>query len=112
MMPDNVFFRRCLRAVLCLIPLITAACDDEFTQEWVARPDTVLLFSLSRAELIGENSAYDLIDGVPLPVEAPGVTGRWDLAVIDQGDGLALIPASAFSGLDSRAAIATIGNRV
>ena len=101
--------KRLARAWPCLIPVFAAACEDQFTQEWVARPDTVELFSLSRAELIGRPSAYDFIDGVPLPVETPGVTGRWDVVLVDQGNDLALMPASAFSGLDTRAGIATLG---
>lgn len=104
--------RHFARLALLSVPLLTAACDDDITQEWVAQPDTIELFSVSRTELLGENSAYDFIDGVPLPIEAPGVSGRWDMAVVDLNDGLALIPASAFSGLDSRAGIANLGNRV
>ena len=90
-----------------MLPLVAAACDDEFTQEWVAHPDTVTLFSLSRPELIGKPSAYNIVDGLPVAVENPGVTGSWDFALIDQGNDLAIMPASGFSGLGSRAAIVT-----
>lgn len=96
-----------LRAALCCIPLAAAACDDEFKAEWVAHPDTVLLYSLSRPELIGKPSAYNIVDGITVAVENPGVTGTWDFAVIDQGNEMALMPAGGFTGLSSRAAVVT-----
>ena len=96
-----------LRAALCLFPLAAAACDDEFTAEWVAFPDTVTLHSLSRPELIGKPSAYNIVDGITVAVENPGVTGSWDFAIVDQGNDLALMPAGGFSGLSSRAAVVT-----
>jgi hypothetical protein len=43
-----------------------------------------------------------------IAVENPVAAGHWDVAVIDQSGGLALMPAGAFSGLESRAGIATI----
>ena len=100
--------------LLTLIPLLTAGCDDEFTQEWFASPDTTLLFSLSRPELLGRPSAFDFfaatsgLSGIPVVVETPTATGQWDVALTDQTGGLALVPASAFVGLNSRAGIATM----
>jgi hypothetical protein len=93
---------------LILLPFLTAACDDEFNQEWVAIPDTVLLFSLSRPNLIGQPSAFDFINGVPKAVETPGASGTWDVALTEESAGLSLVPAGAFGGLISRAGIATI----
>lgn len=100
-----------LRAWLPLLLLPLAACDDGFTQEWVAVPDTIQLYSLSRPELVGRPSAYDFVNHAPLAVEDLGATGQWDLALVDQGNELALVPASAFAGLVSRAGIATVTSR-
>ncbi|MGH7467760.1 MAG: hypothetical protein ACRENP_07190 [Longimicrobiales bacterium] len=100
---------RCtLLVLLFLLPLLTTACDDEFTQEWVDLPDTVLLYSLSRPDLIGRPSAYDFVNGVPRTVETPGASGTWDVAVTEGTAGFSLVPAGAFTGLASRAAIATV----
>ena len=99
---------RNLAVISALVPLL-AACDDDFNQSWSALPDTVLLYSVSRPELIGQPSAYDFYDGVPFVVENPTSTGRWDVVLVDQGNTLALVPASAFNELDTRAGIATIG---
>ncbi len=93
---------------LALTPLLTSACDDNLRQDWVAIPDTVLLYSLSRPDLIGRPSAFDFINGVPVEVENPSASGRWDMAVSDQGTGMAFVPAGAFAGISSRAGIATM----
>ena len=92
-----------------------AGCDDDLNQDWVAVPDTVQLYSLSRPELIGQPSAFDFfnalgagVSGIPVIVEDPGASGRWDVAVTDVSGGLALAPAGAFVGLTSRAGIATV----
>ena len=90
-----------------LTPMLTA-CDDDLNQDWTAVPDTVLLYSLSRPELLGKPSAYDFYDGVPVAVENPQASGRWDLALIDLNGELALVPASAFIGVVSRAGVATV----
>jgi hypothetical protein len=94
--------------IAALLPVL-AACDDDFVREWTARPDTVLLYSLSRPEYIGRASAFNFIIGSPVVVEQLNATGNWDLALVDQGNDLALVPASAFVGLSSRAAVAEIG---
>src|SRR5687768_5477375 len=104
---------RTIRAVMtAFFPLLLGACEDEFKQEWSAVPDTVELYSLSRPELIGRPSAFDFVPqpvhGIPVAVENPSATGRWDVAVVDQGNTLAFLPAGGFTGLNSRAAIAEI----
>jgi hypothetical protein len=96
-------------AVAALFPLLLAACEDEFRQDWTATPDTIELFSLTRPELIGRASAFDFVPpGVPIAVENPAATGNWDIAIVDNGGTLAFLPASGFTGLSSRAAIAEI----
>ncbi|MBR9990735.1 MAG: hypothetical protein KFH98_13325 [Gemmatimonadetes bacterium] len=100
-----------LKRLIPLTVLIVAACDDPFGPAmWNATPDTVLVYSASRAEYIGRASALD-ITSVPvavLPLEAPGVTGNWDIALTDGAGGLALVPASAFPGLESRSRIGVV----
>jgi hypothetical protein len=96
--------------LLLFTPLLTA-CDDDLNADWTAVPDTVLLYSLSRPELLGKPSAFDFFDGVPISVESPAASGRWDLALIDLNGELALVPASAFVGVVSRAGVATVSAR-
>lgn len=101
---------RLLRYIILIVAATQAACDDPFgPQLWSAVPDTVELYSLSRAEFVGQASAFDFVSLFSVPVEAPGVTGSWDVALVDEAGGLALVSAGAFAGFTSRAAIATIG---
>jgi hypothetical protein len=91
-----------------LLPVVTA-CGDDFERDWEQIPDTVLLYSLSRPEFIGRNSAIDFTSGSARAVEDQVSTNAWDFALAEQGGQLVLAPASAFSGLTSRAGIADIG---
>jgi hypothetical protein len=103
-----------LRRLIPLVVLVVAACDDPFGPAlWDATPDTVVLFSASRAEFIGRPSAVDItsIPVAALPIESPSITGNWDIALTDLNGGLALVPASAFAGLESRARIGVLPNR-
>lgn len=97
-----------LRRLVPLVVLMVAACDDPYgPARWNATPDTLLLYSASRAEYLGRASALDItqLPVAALPLEAPGVTGNWDIALTDADGGLALVPASAFAGLESRSRI-------
>jgi hypothetical protein len=100
---------RHLFMLTALIPL--AACSDDLADNWEVNVDSVTLYSASRPENIGRSSTLDFANWIPFPVETPGVTGRWDVTVTDANGTISLVPASAFSGLDTRAAIATLGNR-
>jgi hypothetical protein len=103
-----------LKRLIPLAVLIVAACDDPFGPAlWDATPDTLLIYSASRPEYIGRASALD-ITSVPiaaLPLESPGVTGNWDVALTEVAGGLALAPASAFPGLESRARVGVLMDR-
>jgi hypothetical protein len=105
---------RRLKRLVPLAVLMVAACDDPFGPAvWDATPDTILIYSASRAEYLGRGSAID-IASVPvsvLPLEAPAVTGNWDFTLTDVAGGLALTPASAFQGLESRARVGVLSNR-
>ena len=90
-----------------LIPLVLGACSEDplGNQDWVAVPDSVTLFSVSRTELVGLPSAFDFVNGIRIPVEQPGATGQWDVALGDEDGALVLIPAVAFPGISSRARV-------
>ena len=107
---------RRLKRLIPLAVLIVAACDDPFGPTvWDATPDTLTLFSASRPEYLGLVSAVDITQFggvVPLPIEAPGVTGNWDFALTDLDGGLALVPASAFAGLESRSRIGVLPDTI
>lgn len=104
-----------LKRLIPLAVLIVAACDDPFGPAvWDATPDTIVIFSASRPEYLGQVSAVDIANTtavVALPIEAPGLTGNWDFALTDLDGGLALVPASAFEGLESRARIGVLPDR-
>ena len=98
--------RRALLMLFVVFPLV--ACEDEFgPQDWVARPDTITLYSLSRAEYLNRGSAIDFRNGTPRPVEASLIQGEWDAVLIEQNNQLYLAPAGWFQGVESRAAIGT-----
>ena len=104
-----------LKRLVPLAVLIVAACDDPYGPAlWNADPDTLLVFSASRDEYIGEASVVDItrMPVTPLPLEAPGVTGNWDIALVDVAGGLALAPASSFAGLESRARVGVLADRL
>jgi hypothetical protein len=98
--------------ILLVVVVSTIACEDDLgLDEWSARPDTVTLYSLSRPDLINQPSAYDFVNHLVVRVESPSATGTWDVALRDEGNGLALVPAGGFQGLSSRAALSVITNR-
>lgn len=100
---------RRLKQFLPLVVLVFAACEDPFGPSiWDDTPQEILIYSASRAEYIGLASAVDIATPqavIALPIEAPGLTGNWDFALIDHEGGLALVAAGAFEGLESRARI-------
>jgi hypothetical protein len=98
--------------VICGAALPVVACDDDLgIDDWIDTPDTTVIYSLSRAELIGQPSAYDFINHVVLRVESPSANGNWDVALRDEGGQLALVPAGGFQGQVSRAGLARITNQ-
>lgn len=103
-----------LKRLIPLAVLLVAACDDPFGPAvWDATPDTIFLYSASRAEYLGRGSAIDITTSPIglLPLESPAVTGNWDFTLTDHEGGLALVPASAFRGLESRARVGVLPNR-
>lgn len=99
-----------LRFFAPFLAVALGACNDQFGPRfWNATPDTVVMYSASRAEYLGFRSALDIATDpvATLPIEAPGLTGNWDVALADDAGGLAFVPAIAFDGF-SRARIAVM----
>jgi len=100
---------RITAALILVAALGTAACSDSLgPQPWDATPDTVTLFSASRVDLLGQPSPFDFINLLPVKPEAPGTAGLWDVMLVTAGSDLQFVPAGAFQGQTSKAAIATI----
>jgi hypothetical protein len=97
------------RSVLIITMLCTPlGCDDSSEPEWFnTAPDTVLLYSLARAEHFGMPSAFDMIYARRVVVEAEGETGSWDFAVLDGVDGFSFVMPGAFPGLAATSSIMT-----
>ena len=98
------------RILLLLALLPQAACDDGLgPREWINSPDTVTIFSLSRPDLLGLPSAVDLVSScaarclaIPIHIENPGATGRWDLALSEENAQPVFLPSGVFQGFDDR----------
>lgn len=97
---------------LILFPLLApvTACDDDlYTINWEERPDTAYLFSLARPEL-NLLSAFDFISRIPVKIESPNATGRWDMVLDTKDGGLVLLPPEAVGIPSSKARIIPMGD--
>lgn len=100
-----------IKQFLPIMAVVLGACGDSTGPAfWDASPDTLLMYSASVPEYIGLRSALDVIASPvrAVPIEASGATGQWDVALVHDGGSLALVAASAFEGISSRAAVAVI----
>ena len=96
---------------LLWLPLATACSDPFGPLNWDATPDTATIWSASRAELVGQPSAFDFaVTVLPVFIESESPSASWDVVLIDQNGQLALAPASYFAGQSDRAAIAVRPN--
>ena len=96
---------------LLLVPLLSPvlACDDDlFRVDWELNPDTVSLFSLARPEL-NLLSGFDFVSRVPVRIESPNATGRWDMVLDTQDGELVLLPPEAVGVPNSKARIIPMG---
>jgi hypothetical protein len=94
--------------VLALV-LSTAACgDDDFgVIDWAAVPDTSLLYSASRPDLLQMPAGFDFVNLQRVVIESERSVGTWDIVLLEQ-DGVFQLAAESFvTGSDSRAGIAT-----
>jgi hypothetical protein len=98
-------------ATILALALTGAGCGDNLgLGTWIALPDTSLIYSLSRAELLGQPSAYDFVQLRRLVIESPGATGVWDVALAEQDGNFLFIPSSAFPGVESRTGLSLTTN--
>jgi len=98
--------------LLTIVAGLGACSDNLGPQAWNATPDTITLYSASRIDLLGFPSAYDFVNLNLVRLENPGSTGSWDVALTGGPAGpMQLVPASAFEGQTSRAAVATISGQ-
>jgi hypothetical protein len=87
-----------------------AGCDDDLGIERVAVvQDTVVLYSLARADRVGLPSAFDFFYLQAMRVEHASATGNWDVALSESNGRFVLVPPGVFTGLDLRAGIASAG---
>jgi hypothetical protein len=95
--------------LLLATALGTAACDSGFGPiVWDSTPDTSVIYSLSRPDLLGEPSAYDFAFLRRVEIESPVETGQWDMVLAEEGGGFVFIPSSAFSGLSTRSGLGIV----
>lgn len=89
---------------------VVAACgDDRFGPvNWSDVPDTLQIFSASRADLIGLPAALDAVfpPATPVPIE---FGASWDFALAEQDGEFVMLPRSATETDDTTAALAMIG---
>ena len=103
------FFKLARLLLIGGVVLSSTACRDETGLDtWSDLPDTTVIYSLSRPDLLGQPSAYDMVNFLDLRVESPSASGVWDFALRHEGNDLALVPASGFPGQNSRAALAPV----
>lgn len=95
-------------ALLLVVPALFGCDDDLFQVKWEVSPDTVLIYSLARPEL-NLLSAFDFVAEVPVPVESPNASGKWDMALDTQDGGLVFLPPGAVGISDSKARIIPMG---
>jgi hypothetical protein len=104
--------RRALPALLALLVAAASlgACnDDPFgLGNWVASPDTLVLYSLARPEL-NRPSGVNFYNKRTLIIESPSATGQWDLA-LDTREGELVFLTPLALGITSRARIASFPN--
>ena len=86
------------------------ACEDDlFKIKWEENPDTVYLFSLARPEL-NLLSAFNFISRIPIRIESPNATGKWDMVLDTQDGDLVLLPPGAIGVPNSMARIIPMGD--
>jgi hypothetical protein len=76
-----------------------AGCSDPASViTWNGAADTVTIYSASRPELAGRISGFDFVNGYRVAIDAPATAGSFDIALIDAGGSLALVPNGVLEG--------------
>ncbi len=93
-----LFRSRPLNVVVFLVASVsgvTACGENIFDINWtVPNVQTALIYSLARPEL-NLPSAFDFLNRVAVEIQAPGVTGSWDLVLDTQDGQLVFLPPGA-----------------
>jgi hypothetical protein len=94
--------------LLLLAGLIPFLACDTFEPNWIGLPDFAVLYSLSRAEFIGRESAYDFAGQRRVVVERPKTQDPFDfdMAVTEIDGVFHALPAGLFEGFTIEPGIA------
>jgi hypothetical protein len=89
-----------LAGLLLVAGLIPFAACDAFEPTWFGLQEFTVLYSLSRDEFIGRESAYDFVGQRPVIVERPKGQDPFDfdIAVAEIGGVFHALPAGLFDG--------------
>lgn len=81
---------------LTLTVLFSAGCGDDplGVTKWIARTDTVTIYSLARPEL-NLLSAFNFHERTPIRIESVEAAARWDIALDTRGGKLVILPPGA-----------------
>ncbi len=94
---------------LPLVVVAAAACNDNLgPTAWSDVPDTVTLYSASRANLLGKPSGFDFTAPRTVVVESASEAQSFDMLLIEQGGGFALEPSGVILGSANRAGLARV----
>ncbi len=94
---------------LPLVVVAAAACNDNLgPTAWSDLPDTVTLYSASRANLIGKPSGFDFTAPRAVVVESASEAQSFDMMLTDQGGSFSLLPSGVVLGSANRAGLARV----
>lgn len=97
------------RIFLPIAALAAAACNDNLGPSvWSDIPDTVTLYSASRANLVGKPSGYDFTTPRSVVVESALEAQGFDMLLVDQGGVFSLVPSGVVLANSNRAGIASV----
>jgi hypothetical protein len=98
------------RLFLVTSALALAGCSETFLEpRWFAAVDTAVIYSLARPELELE-SAFNFYDRTSIPLQRPGASTQWDVA-LDTRDGQLVLLTPAALGITSRVRVATLAGQ-
>ncbi len=94
---------------LPLVVVAAAACNDTTgTIAWSDAPDTVTLYSASRADLLGHPSAFDFTIPSTIVLESATAGSSYDMVLVDQAGAFSLLPSTILLGTYNRAGLAPV----
>ncbi len=95
--------------LLPIVALAAAACNDNLgPTAWSDAPDTVTLYSASRANLVGKPSGFDFTTPRTVVVEAASEAQSFDMLLADQAGSFSLIPSGVILGNANRAGLSPV----